>query len=196
MFVTESRIKIKTASLFLLFPAVQSCIPNCWEIDPNISGLVERLTTKEGVDELRKVLDKQETSTEMLSTGSVIYPDFFELENNLPLEKLLELLEPDMARRPNIFDDKNQHFGGMHRAYFKVTSENVVAGAVNMIYENNKVYFTSIEETNYSEYKNSFVSLIYERVSRTILFIGIINNNIEQPEVSKRRAQRYFVEHK
>ncbi|KMQ83759.1 serpin b3 [Lasius niger] len=195
MFVTELPIIIKTATLFLLFPAVQSCIPNSWEIDQNISGLVERLTNKNKTNELRKVLDKQESSTKKLSTESLIYPDFFELENDLPLEELLELSKPDMAS--NIVDDKNQHFGGMHRAYFKVTSENVIAGAVNMlIYEKNKGSFKSIEETNYSEYKNSFVSLIYEKVSRSILFIGIINRNNELSEVSKRHAQRYFVEHK
>ncbi|CAL1678524.1 unnamed protein product [Lasius platythorax] len=199
MFVTELPVTLKNQSLFLLFPAVPSNIPKCWEVDQNISGLVERLTTKEGADELRKVLDKQESSTKRLSKGSMIYPDFFELENDLPVEQMLriicvQLFEPDVASQLNI-SPENLCFGARHRAYFKVTPKNIIAGAVDMIFEKDheSFKFKSIEDTNCSEWKNSFVSLIYDRVRRTILFIGIINKNIELPEVSKREAQRYFV---
>ncbi|KMQ83404.1 serpin-like protein, partial [Lasius niger] len=111
-----------TQSLFLLFPAVQSIFPNNWEVDKIVSGLVERLTTNEETDVLRKVLDNQESSTAKLSTESEMYPDFFELENELPIDQLLvdltirELSEPDNASLPN-FTDENMHFGGaMHRA--------------------------------------------------------------------------------
>ncbi|KMQ90329.1 hypothetical protein RF55_9927 [Lasius niger] len=176
MFVTELSYLHKTQSLYLLFPYVQSCIHNCWIIGQNISGLVERLTTKEGSDELRKVLEGQGSSPE-----SVINPVFIELEHELSIDELLEdlgireLLEPHHSDLSNLTHE-NLHLGGaMHRAYVKVTPENVTAGAVNMFFTKNEATFKSIEETNYSQNKNSFVLLIYDRNMHDILFTGVIN---------------------
>ncbi|CAL1678520.1 unnamed protein product [Lasius platythorax] len=185
MIVFKLQIKIKTQSLYLLFPAVQSIVTNTWEVDENISGLVERLTTKEGSDELRKVLEGQGSSPE-----SVINPVFIELEHELSIDELLEdlgiqeLLEPHHSDLSNL-THKGLHLGGaMHRAYVKVTPENVTAGAVNMFFTKNEATFKSIEETNYSQNKNSFVLLIYERNMHDILFTGVINKNHQLPEVS------------
>ncbi|KMQ90330.1 hypothetical protein RF55_9928 [Lasius niger] len=192
MFVTELSYLHKTQSLYLLFPYVQSCIHNCWIIGQNISGLVERLTTKEGSDELRKVLEGQVSLSE-----SVIYPEF-EVEYELPIDELLEdlgirqLLEPDHSNLSN-FTRENLHLGGaMHRVYVKVTPENVTAGAVNMFFIKNEATFKSIEGTNYSQYKNSFVLLIYDRHRHDILFTGVMNKNHQLPEDSS--AHCFFFE--
>ncbi|CAL1678521.1 unnamed protein product [Lasius platythorax] len=182
MFLTELPYINKTQSLYLLFPAVQSTATYIWEVDENIFGLVERLTTNAGIDKLRKELEGQVSLPE-----SVINPEFLEmqheLEHELPIDELLEdlgireLLEPDKAILSN-FTHENLHLGGaMHRAYVKVTPKKVISGAVNMFFTKNEATFKSFEKTNNSQYKYSFVLLIYDRDRHDILLTGIINKN-------------------
>ncbi|KMQ84219.1 antithrombin-iii-like isoform 2 protein, partial [Lasius niger] len=182
MFVTELLYMNKTQSLYLLFPAVRSIVTNTWKVDEHISGLVERLTTKKGTDELRKMLDKQESSTEKLLIKKVIYPDFFELQYELPMDQLLTYLDRESLKPDEV---SNLSSGGaMHRAYIKITPVNVVASAVNMFFTKNEAFFNLSEGIDNSECKNSFVWMIYDRPNRTILFIGVMNKNLQLPQVS------------
>ncbi|KMQ85162.1 serpin-like protein [Lasius niger] len=187
MFLTELPYMHKNQSLYLLFPAAKSIETCAWEVDENISGLVERLTTNAGIDKLRKVLESQVSLPEC-----AIYPEFLEmeheLEHELPIDELLEdlgireLLEPDKAILSN-FTHENLHLGGaMHRAYIKMTPEKVISGAVNMFFTKNEATFKSFEKTNNSQYEYSFVLLIYDRDRRDILFTGIINKNHQLPD--------------
>ncbi|CAL1678526.1 unnamed protein product [Lasius platythorax] len=191
-FMTELPYINQTHSMFLLFPAVQSDKDRYkWEIDNrSISGLIERLTTEEGTDELRKVLDfSQQPPKENL-----ILPDSFNLEYDLSIDELLQdlgiqqLLEPDHSSLSN-FSDEHLHLGGaMHRAYVRMSSTHVTAGAINIFFTKNGGSFKSIEETKYCQYEQSFVWLIYDRLWQIILFVGVINKDLPQVSSSEHTA--------
>ncbi|KMQ85161.1 antithrombin-iii-like isoform 2 protein [Lasius niger] len=192
MFMTEVPYINQSHSMFVLFPAVQSDQDRYkWEIDhQSISGLIEKLTTEEGTDELRKVLD----FSPQPPIENLILPDSFNLEYDLSIDELLQdlgiqqLLEPDHSSLSN-FSDDDLHLGGaMYRAYVRVHSTHVTAGAINIFFTKNEGSFKSIEETNYSQYKQSFVWLIYDRLCHTILFIGVINKNLPQVSSSEQTA--------
>lgn len=185
MFVSELPYT-KDQSLFLLFPTAKSN-SDIWEMNKDIFGLIQRLMTKKGSEQLRKVLDG--INDEVLLLPTIIYPDLFELENELPIDRLLETLGIQKLLDPYIsekhisssmygFTVQNTHFGGaMHRAYVKVIPrKSVTAGAVTMFFTKNELSFQSNVETDRSKCKNSFIWLIYDRYSHNILFTGVMND--------------------
>ncbi|KMQ83237.1 serpin-like protein [Lasius niger] len=190
--MTELPYIKKTLSMFLLFPAVKSDQdPDEWKVDhQSISGLIERLTTEEGTDELRRMLDYPS----LQPLKNLVLPDSFYLEYDLSIDELLQdlgiqqLLEPDHSSLSN-FSDEHLHLGGaMHRAYVRMSSTHVTAGAINIFFTKNGGSFKSIEETKYCQYEQSFVWLIYDRLWQIILFVGVINKDLPQVSSSEHTA--------
>ncbi|CAL1678527.1 unnamed protein product [Lasius platythorax] len=191
-FMTELPYIKKTLSMFLLFPAVKSDQdPDEWKVDhQSISGLIERLTTEEGTEELRKVLD----FPPLPPMENSVLPESFYLEYDLSIDELLQdlgiqqLLEPDHSSLSN-FSRKDLHLGGaMYRAYVRMSSTHVTAGAINIFFTKDGGSFKSIEEAKYCQYEQSFVWLIYDRLCQTILFLGVINKDLPQVSSSEQTA--------
>ncbi|XP_029157862.1 serine protease inhibitor 88Ea-like [Nylanderia fulva] len=174
MIVTELPFIDKNLSLFVLFPAVK--FSATWIVRGELLELFERLATREGIDELRRVLDDEESSTVKLQ--KVIYPNFFELQNELGINKLLNTF--DTVRLP-YFTAQNLHLGGAkHCAYIKViplNSVKVTAGAINMFFTKDGGSFKPVQNINHSRNSNKFICLLYCKDSHTILFIGIVNRD-------------------
>lgn len=173
-------------SLFQLFPAIQ-VKPTEWKVDDeNLSELVDRLTTKEGADELRRVLDDPESSTEKMSK-EIIMSEYFELQNELEIDKLLDklgiqdLLEPDKATLSNFTDQNYLHnlrLGDVkHYARINVTLTDVTAGAINLFFTKGGGSLNQIKDINMCEHTNRSLWLLYCKERHCILFIGIINEN-------------------
>ncbi|XP_029157835.1 uncharacterized protein LOC114930262 isoform X2 [Nylanderia fulva] len=183
MFVTKIFLSYRT-SLFTLFPAVQELSkPNIWKIDEDISGLVERLATKEGAEMLREILSPK-VSLEELPDKITIYPDYFELEHELPIDQLVEMLDIKRVLSPEKaslfgFTQENLHLGGAnHRAYIKFTSKDVTANAINIFYTEYGGSLSSFQENNNcTQYKNSFVWMLHDHNKQRILFTGVAIKN-------------------
>ncbi|XP_029157858.1 uncharacterized protein LOC114930273 isoform X2 [Nylanderia fulva] len=181
MFVTKIVLTSET-SLFALFPAAQELArSNIWKIDEDISGLVERLATKEGTEMFHEILSEN-TSLEKLPEEDTIYPNYFELEHKLPIDQLLEMLDIKHVLSPEKaslfgFTEENLHLGGAnHRAYINFTPRNVTANAVNIFYTESGGSLTSMpEHNNCTKYENSFVWLLCNK--EYILFTGVVNKN-------------------
>ncbi|XP_029157860.1 serine protease inhibitor 88Ea-like [Nylanderia fulva] len=199
MFISELPFADKNLSLILLFPAKK--FPK-WKIGGTILELVERLTAREGIDELRRVLlDNQESSTKILREEMLLYPDFFRLENELDINDLLNelgiksFLEPDKSTLSK-FTDENLHLGGAkHRAYIKVTQKTVTAGAVNIFFTKEEGSFKPTAGINDFIYRGKkFLWLLYCRESHTILFIGSVNEEVplSSPTGCFERIRRMF----
>ncbi|XP_029157848.1 serine protease inhibitor 88Ea-like [Nylanderia fulva] len=194
MIVTKLPFVDKNISFFLLIPAWRC--RNEWFVY-KISDLAKQLMTEEGIDELRGALDAECPYDRFDKKDDIIYPDSFELENELEMDKLLDklgiqdLLQPDKATLSK-FTDENLHFGGaIHRAYIKVTTENVIASTVNMFFTKKEASFNSSNDINNSACTQNFLWLLYCKKSRTILFIGSINK--ENP-LSPSEEGRGFVD--
>ncbi|XP_029157841.1 uncharacterized protein LOC114930265 [Nylanderia fulva] len=183
MFVTRIALTSRTW-LFTLFPAVQELSnPNIWKIDEDISGLVERLATKEGAEMLREILSLK-ISLEELPDKTMIYPDYFELEHELPIDQLLEMLDIKHVLSPekaNLFGftEENLHLGSAnHRAYIKFTSKDVTANAINIFYTKYGGSLSSLQKNNNcTQCKNSFVWMLRDINEHKILFTGVTIKN-------------------
>ncbi|XP_029157845.1 serine protease inhibitor 88Ea-like [Nylanderia fulva] len=191
MTVTELPFVDKNISFFLLIPAWRYL--NEW-IVYKISDLVERLMTKEGIDELRSALDAELSCGSFEKSEDIIYPDSFELEDELKMDKLLDKLgiqdlwQPDKATLSK-FTDENLHFGGaIHRTYIKVTTENIIASTVNMFFTKKEAFFNSSNNINNSACTQNFLWLLYCKESRTILFIGSMNKEDPLTPSKKRKG--------
>ncbi|XP_029157869.1 uncharacterized protein LOC114930283 [Nylanderia fulva] len=179
MFVTRIALTSRTW-LFALFPVTQELTrPNIWKINEDISGLVKRLATKEGAEMLREILSPK-VSLEKLPDKNTIYPDYFELEHELPIDQLLEMLDIKRVLSPEKaslfgFTEKNLHLGGAnHRAYIKFTSKDVTANAINIFYTKYGGSLSSFQKNNNcTQCKNSFVWMLRNINEHKILFTGV-----------------------
>lgn len=186
MIVNELPFQNKMESLFLLFPAKMSPTKTKrkirFESSDDILQLVERLATEEGIDELRKVLDGDEA---LPPVNPIIRPLVLEFADELPIDELLrtlgaeDLLKLEKNHLQNfVSEGQNLHLGdAVHRAFISVTpSERTIASAITVLFTKNEGFFQPMDEVNTTKCKYSFVLLIYDRSSHTILFLGAINN--------------------
>ncbi|XP_029164100.1 serine protease inhibitor 88Ea-like [Nylanderia fulva] len=143
----------------------------------SLSRLIEKLSTSEGMDILRKLLSCERTFE---SPSFATWPTF-EIEKNLDMRVLLrelgvgQLLTTNGMLLDRTFAEGNQfvHFGNaVHRARVKVTKENVRAAAVTLISGQEPCSDDIIRnvDTNYP-----FVWLIYDKMNADILYIGVFN---------------------
>lgn len=192
MIVNELPFQNKTESLFLLFPAKMSPTKTKgkirFESSDEILQLVERLATKEGIDELRKVLDGDEA---LPPVNPIIRPFVLEFADELPIDELLrtlgagDLLKLEKNHLQNfVAEGQTLHLGdAVHRAYIRVTpEERTIASAITVLFTKNEGFFQPMNEANHTKCKYSFVLLIYDRSSHTILFLGAINNKHDDEE--------------
>ncbi|XP_029157867.1 uncharacterized protein LOC114930281 [Nylanderia fulva] len=158
-----------------------------WKVDDNkLSELVDRFMTKEGSEELRKVLDNPESLTEMKKEMSIPL-EVFEMQNELEIDKLLDklgiqdLLEPDKATLSNFTKQNLQNLllGDVkHYARICMTQTEVTADAVSMFFTKEGGSLNQIKDINMcKEIKNKSLWLLYCKKRHTILFIGIMNED-------------------
>ncbi|XP_029164087.1 serine protease inhibitor 88Ea-like [Nylanderia fulva] len=177
--VKELIIKEHFTSLYILTPF--SSITNervkTDTSSTNLSSLIERLSTSEGMRILRKLLFCVETRG---SLSSATWPTF-KIEKNLDMQVLLrelgveQLMTSDAILLDNTFAEDNQfvHFGNaVHRARVKVTQEDVEAIAVTVISGQKPCSNDIITgvDTNYP-----FLWFIYDKMNADILYIGVFN---------------------
>ncbi|XP_029157852.1 uncharacterized protein LOC114930271 isoform X2 [Nylanderia fulva] len=155
-----------------------------WKVDDNkLSELVERFMTKEGSEELRKVLDNPESLTEMKKEMPIPL-EIFEMQNELEIDKLLDklgiqdLLEPDKATLSN-FTKQNLLLGDVkHYAHICMTPNEVTADAVSMFFTKEGGSLNQIKDISiWKKVKNKSLWLLYCKKRHTILFIGIMNED-------------------
>ncbi|XP_029170364.1 leukocyte elastase inhibitor-like isoform X1 [Nylanderia fulva] len=179
MLVGEFPYKNGNTSLFVLAPCFFDA-DDKWKVIRNhvgISNMINVLSTKEGMLELRKVLDHQ---TSLGKVKNFSYWPVFELEKNFNIRQLLRaidcqrLLRSDAVNLDNSFakDGHRVHFGNVvHRTHVKVTKEATVAGAMTLITGQSSFPNLSVVVDVQSKYP--FVWLIYDEEYRNILFIGV-----------------------
>ncbi|KMQ86105.1 antithrombin-iii-like protein [Lasius niger] len=186
MHVIEFPYTNENRSLFVFLPGLISLDDykvRKFPIDHDvIFDLIQRMSTEEANCTLRNLLDSDTLSEDYSMIGPT-----FEVEINLPMRSLLrdldieELLKPDAFNLNSFFvDDDSVHLGNVvHRTHIKVTEEDTVAGAVNMIYTGQEDYLVpdSRNKINVLNYNFSFVWLIYDKQRRNVLFAGFSNNN-------------------
>ncbi|XP_029170358.1 serine protease inhibitor 88Ea-like [Nylanderia fulva] len=190
VFVTELPFGVKQ-SLYMLFPAEQ-LNSHTWKTNENLIEVIKKLSSDDTMTDFYTMLDDN-TSLEQLSRETFIHPiNIFEVQEELPVSQLLfnlnilQLLEPNVAELNN-FTQENLLLGScMHRAYIKVTEDNVIARAINMFLTKDELtlFKTYCKDTSYTKQNRSFVWLIYDKFNRTILFTGVINKSPEQEPVS------------
>ncbi|XP_029170348.1 leukocyte elastase inhibitor A-like isoform X2 [Nylanderia fulva] len=181
MLIGEFPYKDGNTSLFVLAPCSFDT-DNKWKVIPNhvaISDMINLLSTKEGMLELRKVLDHQ---TSLGRVNNFSYWPVFKLEKNFNARRLMraidcqQLLTSDAVDLDSSFakDGHKVHFGNVvHRTHVKVTKEATVAGAMTVITGQSSLPNSSVVVDVQSKYP--FVWLIYDKQHRNILFIGVCN---------------------
>ncbi|XP_072763176.1 serine protease inhibitor 88Ea-like [Anoplolepis gracilipes] len=148
----------------------------------DISDMIERMSSKEGISWMGELLDGNVTKEDF---HHLMINPIFDLEKELPIHQLLEALGAkelvqytcmsNFIAEPN----KNLHFGrSMHRTHVKVTTEETVAGAVTAIYTGISSRFfcrCQAEDNNVVNSVQPFVWLIYDKLRRRVLFVGTFN---------------------
>ncbi|XP_029166499.1 serine protease inhibitor 88Ea-like [Nylanderia fulva] len=176
--VKELIIKEHYTSLYMLIPSLTS-INNTVKTDMStgLSSLIERLSTSEGMDILRKLLSYAERDKPL----SIVIPPTFEIEKYLDMRALLrelgveQLLTSDAIPLDHIFmaDYQSVHFGNaVHRARVKVTQEDVKAAAVTVISGQEPCSNDIIIDVDTN---CPFLWLIYDKMNADILYIGVFN---------------------
>lgn len=189
MHVSDIPFQNGAMSLFVFSPA--SSDGECsdkWKIKENISSddlveLTKRLSTSNGIDELRNLLKYSRTSrVENVTEVSVFSP--FDMEKNLTMNDLLEALDIGELMETDNFEldfcenipDSSFRLGNVvHRSRVYVTKTKMLVGAITMI-------LTGKESGPHSEVvevdRNShFVWLIYDALQEEILSVGSCNSD-------------------
>ncbi|XP_029164088.1 uncharacterized protein LOC114935403 [Nylanderia fulva] len=176
--VKELIIKKHFTSLYMLIPSSTSTNNTIkTDMSTGLSSLIERLSTSEGMDILRKLLSCAETDKSL----SFVIPPTFEIEKYLDMRALLrelgveQLLTPDAIPLDHIFveDDRSAHFGNaVHRARVKVTQEDVKAAAVTVISGQEPCSNDIITDMHI---KYPFLWFIYDKMNADILYVGVFN---------------------
>ncbi|KMQ83602.1 antithrombin-iii-like protein [Lasius niger] len=204
MLVGEFLYTNEKISLFMFIPG--SLIPGAKIrsfpiVNDAICHLNERLSTEEGICTLRNLLDSDTPSKDVseFSKGPI-----FDLEMDMPMRALLrdlgieELLEPDAINLDSLFvDDDSVHLGNaVHRTHVKVTEENIVAGAVNVIYTGQENYHVPSSDSNQISQNCDFpfVWLIYDKQRRHVLFAGAFNKSCSLNLAGLGRQLKFFLE--
>ncbi|KMQ85659.1 antithrombin-iii-like protein [Lasius niger] len=187
MFVYEFPYTNEDRSLFMLIPS--SMIPGAVVrrfpvVNGIICDLIERLSTEEGICTLRNLLESDTLSEDV---SDFTKSPNFDLETYMPMRALLrdlgieELVKPDAINLDSFFvDDDSVHFGNaVHRTHVKVTEEDTVAGAVNVIYTGQEDYHVLSSDCNKisQNYYFPYVWLIYDKQRRNVLFAGAFNKS-------------------
>jgi len=176
-YIMEIPCKQKKISTFFLFPS------HNLEFDKNdtetdrIIKLIEQLTTEEGSQELREILDNG-----LSQQTNMIFP-VFKIEQDLRMYELLDMLGiPELTPFGNCttqlyeFTCHELKLGdSMHRVYIDVTLNDITATASNIFFTD-----TSCER----EQKDTTVDVlfpcicfVYDRSHRNILFCGVLLDN-------------------
>lgn len=164
----------------MLFPV--SLLSNT-KVRPDISktslfDLINRLSTDEGICRLRNLLD---TCIKTQFQTSFSTRPIFEIERDLNMRELLRALNVEQLLLPYaIYLDssvtKNKesvHFGNaVHRARVKVTEDDVKAAAITLITGQESCSSKSLINVNFNF---PFLYMIYDRVHRDILYLGVFN---------------------
>ncbi|XP_029164085.1 uncharacterized protein LOC114935400 [Nylanderia fulva] len=177
--VKELIIKEHFTSLYMLIPFSSSTNKKVKTntSSTNLSSLIKKLSTSEGMDILRELLSRVRT----LEPLSFATRSTFEIENNLNMRPLLRklgverLLTPEAIPLDNTFVkiDQSAHFGNaVHRARVKVTQKDVKAAAVTVI-SGQKLCSNDIITD--MDFKNPFLWFIYDKMNADILYIGVFN---------------------
>ncbi|KMQ87332.1 antithrombin-iii-like protein [Lasius niger] len=190
MHVSEFPYKNESTSLFVLLPASKK--KSYWRINmdknvTNIYVLIMRLSTEEGICELRNLLNGDTTSEDVTDVTDTYFSTLltrpnFELERNLPIRKLLralgaeELLMPDAINLDSFFVENKEsvHLGNaVHRTHVKVTEEDTIAGSATVIYTGQERCSSTKQVVVNNNYP--FIWLIYDKLRKDILFVGAFN---------------------
>ncbi|KMQ83470.1 antithrombin-iii-like isoform 2 protein [Lasius niger] len=183
MHVIEFPYTNENKSLFVFIPgslSLDDYKSRRFPIDDDlICDLIERLSTEEGICTLRNLLDSDIPPSEDCFLKESLT---FEVERNLPMRELLQLLyieqllKPDAINLDSFFvDDDSVHLGNVvHRTHIKVTEEDTVAGAVNMIRTGQEdcLVRDSLYEIRVLGFTFPFIWLIYDKQRRNVLFAG------------------------
>lgn len=218
MIMNEIPFQNKSESLFILFPATlkirmsEKFTEKHFTICRDISALIEKLTTREGIDELRRVLDNDEVS---LSSMEYIMKPSIRFGNDLPINKLLralglgELLRSNEPHLQNFVSEGEYLRLGdtFHRAYLNVSpTEGTTASAISILFTKNEGSILPVTRLNWTKCEHTCLLLVYDRSRHAILFLGIMYKNLisiqEQPktitvltqtEPHKSKSKNYFL---
>ncbi|XP_029159728.1 uncharacterized protein LOC114931743 [Nylanderia fulva] len=190
MHVSDIPFQNGDMSLFVFSPAsFDGEYSDKWRIKENISSddlfeLTKRLSTSNGIDELRNLLKySRKSHVENVTDVSVFSP--FDMERNLTIKDLLKALDIEELMETTNFcldfcgnkrDSLSLCFGNVvHRSRVKVTNGMMIVGAITMI-------LTGKESGPHPEVVNvnrnsQFVWLIYDALQEEILSVGSCNSN-------------------
>ncbi|XP_029170371.1 uncharacterized protein LOC114940056 [Nylanderia fulva] len=190
MHVSDIPFQNGDMSLFVFSPAsFDGEYSDKWRIKENISSddlfeLTKRLSTSNGIDELRNLLKySRKSHVENVTDVSVFSP--FDMERNLTIKDLLKALDiEELMETTNFYldfcgnrrDSLSLCFGNIvHRSRVKVTNGMMIVGAITMI-------LTGKESGPHPEVVNvnrnsQFVWLIYDALQEEILSVGSCNSD-------------------
>ncbi|KMQ86459.1 serpin-like protein [Lasius niger] len=204
MFVCEFPYANENRSLFMFIPGsiIQGAEVRSFPVvNGAVCDLIERLSTEEGICTLRNLLDSDTLSEDVseFSKGPI-----FDLKTDMPMRALLrdlgieEFLEPDAIHLDSFFvDDDIVHLGNaVHRTHVKVTEEDTVAGAVNVIYTGQEDYHVPSSDSNQINQNCyfPFVWLIYDKQRRNVLYTGAFNKSGSLNLAGLGRQLKFFFE--
>ncbi|XP_029164066.1 uncharacterized protein LOC114935388 isoform X2 [Nylanderia fulva] len=185
--VTKLRSTLSNLSLLILAPASLTKISNNkigWRITQNIShadlsNFTQRLSTMQGIRELRNVL-KSYIPSRLLVDSMHALP--FELEKDLTIRELFEtlnipLLTSEMIELDTLFGNnpRVQIRNAVHRSHIKATNEEVVVCATTLISSKGEdpPSNSNIVDINCN---NPVIWMIGDREYEDILYVGSCNN--------------------
>jgi len=164
--------KQKKISTFFLFPSHNlETDKNDTETD-RVIKLIERLTTEEGSQELRKILDNG-----ISQQTNMVFP-MFEIEQDLRMYELLDMLgirelTPFGTVQLHEFTSNGLKLGdSMHRVYINITLNDITATASNIFFTDTSCKHVRKDTT--VDVLFPCVCLIYDRSHRNILFCGVL----------------------
>lgn len=184
MYVSEFLYEEDNLSLFMLIPdsinpdkSDQKVGKNTSESD--LSDLIKRLSENEGIHTLHKILnDDMKKPSELFSFWPI-----FEMEEDPKISELLLFLGLEEFALSDAIELNNSISGHkhsvhvdkiVHRVHVKVTREDTVAGAMTVFTTGQEVPSSSKIDTNVN-CKFPFIWLLYDKLHKSILFIGTFN---------------------
>ncbi|XP_036143139.1 serpin B5-like [Monomorium pharaonis] len=174
VYVMEIPFKQNKISTFFFFPSDSSRYKknDCTE-NEKIMQIIEQMTTEEGSQKLRNVLD-----CGVAERSYMTFP-IFKIEQSLRMYELLDKLGlSELTAYGSAilheFSNKTLKLGdALHRINIEVTMEGVTAAACDLFFSDNDCQHAKINDST-SDNLFPCICLIYDKCNRNILFCGAL----------------------
>ncbi|KYN04755.1 Serpin B4 [Cyphomyrmex costatus] len=172
--IIEVPCKESMITTFFFFPSLDLKNDKNLTESEKLIKLIEQLTTEEGSQELRKLLDNG--MTQQVDTSFPI----FKIEHDMPIYELLDMLgipdfTPDLCTAElHEFSSHSLKLGdAVHRVNINLTKSDIIATASNVLFTYNGCeHVRKVPET--VDITSPGICLIYDRSHSSIIFCGML----------------------